>query len=286
MKKIAIAALLGAFILSFLAAQEDVKVIGSISLQQTLFSLASRKSLVYMPDGWQKVKEFRTKYADDLECVLYYPGEYDMSLKKGIVIIGNGLYEDEEDDIKQNDGASYKDLSIIKTWAIALAARGIPAVTYDSKENRPGRGQNDAAAVSTDKVIAFLDVNNSKLAIDSNRIGILAMGDAAQNIQLSLATQEWAKRVQCVVYNYPLLDPELTQGIKVKTMVVRTGASSSGLLFAIDDYVENEKKRGNDINVLKNVTGGHNYDTGIDNEETRTTIKLILDYIDTCMNKK
>lgn len=83
-----------------------------------------------------------------------------------------------------------------------------------------------------------------------------------------------------VAYNWPVIDASLTTKYRPKTLVIRSGKLSSSLLFELDDFARKLADQGYDVVVHKNPSGGYNYDTVVDNEDTRTSIRTILAFFE------
>jgi len=104
---------------------------------------------------------------------------------------------------------------------------------------------------------------------------------SAKRLQQTLATkQDWLINVRRVAYNRPVIDSSLTPKYKPKTLVIRSGKLSSSLLFELDDFTKKLADLGYDVVVHKNPSGGYNYDTVVDNEDTRTSIRTILGFFE------
>ncbi|MGB4572990.1 MAG: hypothetical protein WBH97_09220, partial [Rectinemataceae bacterium] len=180
------------------------------------------------------------------------------------------------------DGAPFKDLAMTVPWAMAFAASGYPAVTYDSFEKLQGGGGAETAPASTERLLDFLKQNEDLLGIDSSRIGFYSMGGTARGLQRSLAGINVTRqgRVRCAVFNGAVLDPEVFPRQKMPVLIIRPALASPAIVFVIDDWAAELKDRGFNVEVHNNPSGTYNYDTAIDNADTRKAIAKILAFFD------
>lgn len=117
------------------------------------------KKLVEMLESWQSVKKANFIYNEKRTCNIYVPNANDIGVPKPVVIIANGYSIDEEAAIKDDDGALFKDFGPIASWGAAIAARGMVAVTYDSFDENPKRGEKVKPSESINRLAYFLKSN-------------------------------------------------------------------------------------------------------------------------------
>lgn len=237
------------------------------------------RTLIAMPEGWRSVRKASFAYDGERACNIYFPAGGDPTQARPIVLVANGYAKSEELAMRSADGAFYKDLGPIASWGVALAASGLVAVTYDAFEPDLKYGEKPKAPISIGRLADFLKKNEKALGIDLGAIGVLAMGPSAKRFQATLATNSaWLAGLRRVAYNWPVVDSRLLPRRRVKTLLIRSGKMNSAILFELDDYAALLKSKGFEVEVMKNATGGYNYDSVIDNAETRASIRAILDF--------
>jgi hypothetical protein len=135
-------------------------------------------------------REYRASDTGPLTMDLYYPGHCgDGALLPAVVIVAGYA-----DGAGRPGAGSFKNMGWTVSWAEAIAASGMVAVTYTNRH-----AAEDAAAL-----LAHVRGNAAAIGIDESRIGLLA-GSGNAPVALSLLMRNSAHHPRCGVLCYPLL---------------------------------------------------------------------------------
>lgn len=250
----------------------------SLSLGPEKLAKAKGQAIRVKVPGMDKVQVASMAYAPDRGLEVYYPEGYDFSHPEGFVILFNGIADEEQ--VVADDGAPFKDLGMTVSWALAIAASGLPAVTYDSFE--PAQAAHSPPA-STAKVLAYLRDRAGVLGLDPGRIGFFVLGHVARNLQLALADPQagWGPELRGAVFNWPVVDTAVLPTIPFPILVVKPDRAGPGIRFALDDWVAALSAKGYPVEVHRNPSGSQSYELINDNEDTRRAVARILDFLTT-----
>lgn len=250
----------------------------SLSLGSEKLAKAKGQAIRVKIPGMDRVQVASMTYAPDRGLEVYYPEGYDFSHPKGFVILFNGI--DDEEQVVADDGAPFKDLGMTVSWALAIAATGIPAVTYDSFE--PAQARHSPPA-STARLLAYLRDRAGSLGLDPGRIGFLVPGHVARNLQLALADPQaaWGPELRCAVLNWPVVDAAVLPTARFPILVVKPDRAGPGVRFALDDWVAALLAKGYPVEVHHVPSGSQSYEMINDNEDTRQAVARILDFLAT-----
>jgi tetratricopeptide (TPR) repeat protein len=194
----------------------------------------------------------------ELKMDLYYPPNFKKDSKLPAVIFINGA-----------GVPGQKDWGSFSSWGRLIAASGLIAVTYGSR-------QSDAKT-DTNDLINYIRSNAASLNIDENRIGIWSN---SLNVPegLRLAMQEERKYIRCGVFYYGEMNINPTR-VDVPLLIVRAGRDISPVNRSIDRFVRDSNDEGVPVQLNSYDNGQHSFDILDDNDSSREVIKQTLNFI-------
>jgi len=190
-------------------------------------------------------------------------------------------------------GCRFKEMEMVVSWARLIAAAGVAAVAYTTRE----------PAADVRRAIAFVQRDARALGIRSDRIGIWAASGSGP-VALSALMGDADADIRCAVLLYPyLLDLGGSHAVAeaakqygfanacagrsmddlqrdVPLLIVRAGRDHfAGLNSALDEFVAGALARNMPLTVVNDPTAPHAFDLFRDGEETRDRIRQILDFV-------
>jgi hypothetical protein len=248
--------------------------------------LAKKKLVYHIPDmdavTVRRDETYRTSGDDALLMDLYYPAETKSGARLPVAVIVMG-YPDPQ--------GFYRKMGWAVSWAQLMAASGMAAVIYGNQE----------PAADVHFVLQHIRENATSLAIDKNRIGLMASsGNVA--VALSALMQDASLRCATLLCGYTLdldgatsvADTAKLYGFAnacagksvadlpsdVPLFIVRAGRDQfAGLNDALDLFLAKALARNLPVTLVNHATGPHAFDLDDDSETSREVIKQILAFM-------
>jgi len=213
-----------------------------------------KKDIIYKTDGEAKLK-----------VDVYYPPNIEKSAKLPLVVFNNGV-----------GAMEIPQWRVYQDWARLVAATGMTAVNYQSRQG--------AAFKDTNDLIDYLRNNANTLQIDADRIGIWTCSGNV-SVGLPLAMQENREYIRCAVVYYGMAELNVIRQT-LPLFVVRAGQDARGLNQAIDQFVQNALVSDLNFQLINYLEGQHAFDIVDDNDRSREIIKQTLDFLKTNLAAK
>jgi hypothetical protein len=245
-----------------------------------------KKRVIYRAPGTDAVRVqrdlvYRASEAGSLTMDLYYPPASEHAAPLPAVIIVAGY------------AGPFKAIGWTVSWGELLAASGLAAITYASRE----------PVEDTRAVLEYVRKNSASLGIDRQRIGIFASsGNVPNALSLLMEKGRDDLKAAALLYAYTLdLDGSTTVADAAKTygffnpctgksvedlpqntplLIVRAGRDQfTGLNDAINVFVSQALKRNLTMTLINHGTGVHGFDLFEDSDKSREVIRQILAFM-------
>ncbi len=254
----------------------------------------ARKEIVYRPPGVDDLlvhKDIHYRLADDgpLALDMYCPPAAARADRLPAVIFVFG-YPDAA--AQAASGCKLKEMGAYISWARAVAAAGMGAITYEVKE----------PAQDICELLAYIHQNASSLGIDEDKIGIWSCSGNVP-VALSLLMQTNSAGFKCAVFYYGwMLDcagsnrvAEAARTIgfanpcvgktiddlprDLPLLIVRAGRDNPGLNEAIDRFLTEAVARNLPTAFINYPNGVHAFDILDDSRASREIISRTLAFM-------
>jgi dienelactone hydrolase len=237
----------------------------------------SDKPIVYSIPSMQQVRIATINYDDDVEVDIYYPPNYDFSKPLPMVLLVHGNIDKAYESgslAKHTGGNAFRNLLQMISWAQAIAASGMIAITYETVA-RPD--------LDVIKVIAYLNQNQQYLGIDINNIGLWASSDDGYLAQEMLVNSKYdfKDRIRCLVLYYAG-DSEMSPMPKkdFPVLLVRPGKDNiPGNQKIYRNFITAAQEAGIALTLIDYPDGVHGFDRINDTDRSREIIAETLDYL-------
>ncbi len=229
----------------------------------------TERPLVYQTSDMQKVQiktgvVYKTAGDTALSLDIYYPPEFDKRTKRPVVIFNNGVGSPELPRWR-----AYTD------WARLIAASGLIAVNYQSRQGR--------AFVDTEDLIAYVRTHGDELRLDADRIGLWTCS-ANTGVGLPLMMQQEKSFIQCGVVYYGSAQLQ-TMRTDLPVLYVRSGLDGLGINTGIEYTIRHMTEVECDLTFIHYPEGQHAFDIFDDNDRSRQIIRQTVEFFTTNLNR-
>lgn len=243
-----------------------------------------RRDLVY------KTVEDLTLRAD-----VYIPEEAGAPLPAVIFVHGDAAPERIRDS---------KDSGQYRSWAHAVASRGMAAVTFNHRSSHR-RTRTEEPASDVADLLAFVRTHGRSLGVDVKRLAIWTCS-AGPPFIVPAVVRDQPEDIRAIVVYYGLLDllhlrDEIPLTVTDETLlrysavaamegatrggqpiqVVRAGRDDPRFTLATDRFVAAALARNAPVTVINYPEAPHAFDVGLDTPQTRRVIGATLDFLAT-----
>jgi len=233
-------------------------------------------------------QRYRAADGNELAFDIYYPPPAMMSGPAAAVILVTG-YPDRG--ARKVFGAAFKDMSAFMSWARALAATGLVAITYENDE-----------PADVHLLLEHLRQAAASLEIDHDRIGVWACSGHGPNALALLMEHAHAVRCAALLYPYTLdsngstrvadaaaqfrfVTPAAGKSVDelprdLPLYIVRAGQDQMpGLNEALDQFVAAALARNIPLTLVNHADGQHAFDLNDDSAMTREMVRRVLAFL-------
>lgn len=223
------------------------------------------RGLVYQVPEMKKVRvkekiTYRTANDTTLSFDIYYPPSFDFKKKLPLVVFNNGV-----------GGMEIPRWGIYKDWAKLIAARGMIAVNYQS---RNGRTLEDGEAL-LDHIVK----NAGPLSIDAGKIGLwTCSANARTGMRLAYKTRPELIKALVVYYGGPDSLGQLRQNLP--TLVVRAGLDAQFINKRLEDFLQEALQQDVRIELINYLNGIHAFDAFTNTSESKEVIIRTVDFLE------
>ncbi|MGH9901289.1 MAG: hypothetical protein ACRD68_05550, partial [Pyrinomonadaceae bacterium] len=227
-----------------------------------------RRPVVYtLPGAEQVVVErdltYRTVEGVALKMDVYAPPNLKEGTRLPAVIFVNGVGDPPAGRPKLKEWGQYT------SWGRLVAASGMVAVTYESRELEPYK--------DTESAIDYVRRNAAALKVDENKIGVWACS-ANVRIGLPLVMEGGHKFIRSAVFYYGPMDaPTMRQDIPL--FVARAGFDNANLNNSIDEFMRQAVAEDVPATFVNYADGQHGFDLVDDNDKSREIVRQTLEFI-------
>jgi acetyl esterase/lipase len=208
---------------------------------------------------------YKTAGATTLKMDVYYPPDIAGDARLPVVVFVNGV-----------GAQNFKEWGQYTSWARLVAASGLVAVNYESRQTE--------TAADTDDLIKYLRANASALKIDENKVAIWACS-ANVRTALPLVMQPERRYVRAAVFYYGIMNEQPTRR-DVPLFVARAGFDSLQLNDSIDLFVKRAVDEEVEVNFVNYAEGQHGFELFDDTERSREIVRQTLDFITTNVRRE
>ncbi|ARU61632.1 hypothetical protein CBW65_11865 [Tumebacillus avium] len=276
---------------------EQPKKADTASVDPTTLPLDQRP-IAYIPEGAENVqieKDIPYKLVDDeeLRFDVYTPAKKPDG-KLPVVIFVHG-------DAPPAELKGAKDWGQYSSWARAVAATGMAAVTFNHRST-DNFTELTAAGADVDDLISYVRERASEYGLDPERIVIWSCSAGAP-LGLRMALQERPSYIKGLIAYYPLLDlrdrrselPETVTDEALRTyspithlarspeqlpplLLVKAGQDSAAINTPLDSFYQEAVSRRVQLDYLEHPTAPHGFDVTLPDDTTRSIILQTLDF--------
>ncbi|MHA2251311.1 MAG: alpha/beta hydrolase [Candidatus Kariarchaeaceae archaeon] len=248
-----------------------------------------KRRIVYAIPEMEKINPVQVSFKSDLSMDIYYPpSEKEGGLLPAVIFVFG--YSDTV--MEKSFGSKLKDAQPYISWSQLMAASGLVAITYESKEPN-----EDIIAL-----IQHLKQNAESLKINSSRIGIWSCSGNVPTA-LSMLTSDFQDNIKCAVLYYGfMIDRDDSDDIAqisqkygfnyslqtnywdnfpqaLPLFIVRAGLDTSVLNNSIAHFIEKIQTINNPFTLMNYANGHHAFDIIDDNNESRKIILQTLSFL-------
>ncbi len=191
---------------------------------------------------------------------LYYPPSFNAKKRLPLVVFNNGV-----------GGMEIPRCGIYKDWAKLIAANGMIAVNYQS---RNGRTLEDGEAL-----LDYLLKNAAQLNIDPGKIGLwTCSANARIGMRLAYKTRPELIKALVVYYGGPDSLGQLRQNLP--TLMVRAGLDAQFINKRLEDFLQEALQQDVRIELVNYLNGIHAFDAFTNTDESKEVIIQTVKFLE------
>jgi dienelactone hydrolase len=223
------------------------------------------RGLVYQVPEMKKViiKEkitYRNVNDTALSFDIYYPPSFNFKKGLPLVIFNNGV-----------GGMEIPRWGIYKDWAKLIAAKGMIAVNYQS---RNGRTLEDGEAL-----LDYLVKNAGQLNIEPGKIGLwTCSANARTGMRIAYKTRPELIKALVVYYGGPDSLGQLRQNLP--TLMVRAGLDAQFINTGIENFIQLALQQDARIELINYLNGMHAFDAFTYTDESKEVIMRTVAFLE------
>lgn len=234
-----------------------------------LRSSSLQNPVLFTLPGMDRVIVENVPYKEGSTMDLYYPPEFDSSFTTPAVIFVFGI---SDSSAMAMAGSTFKEMGQYISWGQLVAASGLIAVTYEvTSEPR----------VDTDDLITYVWENGPLLGIDPGRFCLWSASShsiAALEV-LTDTTRNYRDSLACGVIYYGETRTRNPLRTDVPLFIVEAGQDSPGGNLRIEEFVDEAKLAGVEVEFVIYHDGVHGFEVEQDTDETHDIVKRTLEFM-------